>query len=91
MYSLLFHNKWMAVLWAGMTLLGIYISTPREGGKAPIAALIGPTTPVDSPEFAMARAKAQEEKARQAKLDAFNAGEDERGQVQLVDSYSEEM
>ena len=89
MYSLLFHNKWLAAFWAGTILLGIYFSTPREGGGAPVSALIGDPSVESSREMAMARAKTQEEKVRQMKLDAFNAGEEDP-QVQLVDSYMTE-
>jgi hypothetical protein len=88
MYSLLFHNKWLAALWAGSILLGIFLSTPREGESPSVSALIGDPSYGSSREMAMARAKEQEERARRAKLDAFNAGEDEP-QVQLVESYTQ--
>ncbi|HUQ13890.1 MAG TPA: hypothetical protein VM055_06405 [Novosphingobium sp.] len=88
MYSLLFHNKWLAAFWAGSILLGIYLSTPREGEDRGAAAAVNAIDGMRAE--AMARAKVREERDRQAKLDAFNAGEDQ-GDVQLVESYMSEQ
>ena len=88
MYSLLFHNKWLAAFWAGSILLGIYLTTPREGEDRGAAAATNAIAGMQAE--AMARAKTREERDRQAKLDAFNAGED-YGRVELVESYMEEQ
>lgn len=87
MYSLLFHNKWLAAMWAGSILVGIYMTTPHEGENRGAAEAASEIAGMQAE--ALARAKVREERDRQAKLDAFNAGEDEPS-VQLVESYTEE-
>jgi hypothetical protein len=88
MYSLLFHNKWLAAMWAGSILVGIYMTTPREGENR---GAVGAGSDLAGMQAeAKARAKVREERDRQAKLDAFNAGEDQTS-VQLVESYMEEQ
>ena len=80
MYHLLFGNKWFAALWAGMTLLGIYLTTPREDGTAPAARLTAAAlkaSGVAGEDQAAAQAQARDELLRQHELDVFNAGDEE--------------
>lgn len=78
MYHLLFGNKWFAALWAGMTLLGIYLTTPREDGTAPFKRLTAVALEASgvTPDEA-AKSQARDELLRQHELDVFNAGEEE--------------
>ena len=72
MYYLMFKNKWLAAMWAGMMLFGIYMTTPREDAVPPVAGIAASAVELGSNSAQFGRAR--DESLREAELEAFNAG-----------------
>jgi hypothetical protein len=80
MYSLLFQNRWLAALWAGMLLVGIYLTTPGEGEPPSGAAMARMGTTEAFAERAgvpgaAAMRKIEDDEQRRKAIEAFNSDE----------------